>query len=190
MLPLSEGGDWGWGAPSTIGLLVAAVVLLALLTFVERRSAVRCPLDGAGQEPSQERRSLLGTCQRHASGRERRGGGLSGDPAQAGSSPTGGDRRAVGVSDGVVEGELRRYGGTGERPSGDLARRCALVTRETLLCSPLTRNENFEGSTQRSPRNSNCFRKICSRSLTILRTAQLRCAVADPRHQSKSNRRT
>jgi MFS family permease len=32
LLALEKGADWGWGAPSTVGLLVAAVVLLALWT--------------------------------------------------------------------------------------------------------------------------------------------------------------
>lgn len=39
VLPLSQGGTWGWGSLRTIGLLVAAVVLLALLVRVESRSA-------------------------------------------------------------------------------------------------------------------------------------------------------
>jgi MFS family permease len=39
VLPLSEGGTWGWGAPATVILLVAAVVLLVLLALVERRAA-------------------------------------------------------------------------------------------------------------------------------------------------------
>ncbi|MER5651754.1 MFS transporter [Streptomyces sp. NPDC002131] len=39
VLPLSQGGTWGWGSLRTIGLLVAAVALLALLVRVESRSA-------------------------------------------------------------------------------------------------------------------------------------------------------
>lgn len=39
VLPLSEGGTWGWGAPATLILLAAAVVLLVLLAFVEGRAA-------------------------------------------------------------------------------------------------------------------------------------------------------
>ncbi|MEW2165286.1 MFS transporter [Streptomyces sp. NPDC007084] len=39
VLPLSQGGTWGWGSPRTVGLLVASVVLLALLVRVEARSA-------------------------------------------------------------------------------------------------------------------------------------------------------
>jgi MFS family permease len=39
VLPLSEGGSWGWSSAATIGLLVAAVVLLALLVWVELRES-------------------------------------------------------------------------------------------------------------------------------------------------------
>jgi MFS family permease len=39
VLPLSEGGTWGWAAPGTLILLAAAVVLLVLLAIVERRAA-------------------------------------------------------------------------------------------------------------------------------------------------------
>ncbi len=39
VLPLSQAGSWGWGSVRVIGLLVAAVVLLALLVLVERRTA-------------------------------------------------------------------------------------------------------------------------------------------------------
>lgn len=39
VLPLSQGGTWGWGSPRVIGLLVAALVLLALLVVVERRTS-------------------------------------------------------------------------------------------------------------------------------------------------------
>ena len=42
VLPLSQGSTWGWGSARTVGLLVAAVVLLALLWVVESR--VRNPL--------------------------------------------------------------------------------------------------------------------------------------------------
>jgi MFS family permease len=37
LLPLSEAGAWGWGDAKTIGLLAAAVILLALFAAVERR---------------------------------------------------------------------------------------------------------------------------------------------------------
>lgn len=37
VLPLSEGGSWGWRSPLTLLLLAAAVVLLVLLALVERR---------------------------------------------------------------------------------------------------------------------------------------------------------
>lgn len=39
ILPLSEGSAWGWTSGKTLGLFVAAVVLLALLVLVERRAA-------------------------------------------------------------------------------------------------------------------------------------------------------
>lgn len=39
LLPLSEAGVWGWGAPRTIVLLVVAAVLLAAFVLVERRVA-------------------------------------------------------------------------------------------------------------------------------------------------------
>ncbi|GAB3282799.1 MFS transporter [Kineosporia babensis] len=39
ILPLSQGTDWGWTSMRTIGLLILSVVLLALLTMAERRSA-------------------------------------------------------------------------------------------------------------------------------------------------------
>jgi MFS family permease len=39
VLPLSQGGTWGWGSVRVIGLLVASVVLLGLLVLVERRTA-------------------------------------------------------------------------------------------------------------------------------------------------------
>jgi hypothetical protein len=42
LLPLSEAGVWGWGATSTVVLLVVAAVLLAAFVLVERR--VRSPL--------------------------------------------------------------------------------------------------------------------------------------------------
>jgi MFS family permease len=42
LLPLSEAGVWGWGAPRTIVLLVVAAVLLAAFVLIERR--VRSPL--------------------------------------------------------------------------------------------------------------------------------------------------
>jgi MFS family permease len=38
VLPLSEGGTWGWTDPRTLGLLALAVVLLAALVPVERRT--------------------------------------------------------------------------------------------------------------------------------------------------------
>jgi MFS family permease len=38
VLPLSEGGSWGWAAPRTLILLAAAVVLLGLLVVTERRA--------------------------------------------------------------------------------------------------------------------------------------------------------
>lgn len=38
VLPLSQGGTWGWGSARVIGLLVASVVLFALLVVVERRT--------------------------------------------------------------------------------------------------------------------------------------------------------
>jgi MFS family permease len=39
VLPLSQGGTWGWGSARVVGLLVASVVLIALLVVVERRTA-------------------------------------------------------------------------------------------------------------------------------------------------------
>ena len=39
VLPLSQGGSWGWGSARVIGLLVASVVLLGLLVLVERRAS-------------------------------------------------------------------------------------------------------------------------------------------------------
>lgn len=39
ILPLSQGGDWGWTAARTLVLFAAAAGLLALLVLVERRSA-------------------------------------------------------------------------------------------------------------------------------------------------------
>lgn len=39
LLPLSQGHDWGWGSPATIGLFLAAVVVLAGWLRVERRVA-------------------------------------------------------------------------------------------------------------------------------------------------------
>ena len=42
ILPLSEGGSWGWTSVGTIGLFVLAVILIAALLVVERR--VRNPL--------------------------------------------------------------------------------------------------------------------------------------------------
>jgi MFS family permease len=38
VLPLSQGGTWGWGSARVVGLLVASVVLLGLLVVVERRT--------------------------------------------------------------------------------------------------------------------------------------------------------
>jgi MFS family permease len=38
LLPLSQGGSWGWTDPKTIGLLVAAVVLLAGFVLLQLRS--------------------------------------------------------------------------------------------------------------------------------------------------------
>jgi EmrB/QacA subfamily drug resistance transporter len=38
LLPVSQGRDWGWGAPRTVGLLVAAVLLCALWVRTELRS--------------------------------------------------------------------------------------------------------------------------------------------------------
>jgi EmrB/QacA subfamily drug resistance transporter len=38
LLPVSQGRDWGWGAPTTVGLLVAAVLLCALWVRTELRS--------------------------------------------------------------------------------------------------------------------------------------------------------
>ena len=40
LLPLSQGTIWGWGSPLVIGLLVAALVLLAAWVVVELRSRV------------------------------------------------------------------------------------------------------------------------------------------------------
>ncbi|HEU4973652.1 MAG TPA: MFS transporter [Baekduia sp.] len=37
LLALEKGTDWGWGAPSTVGLLAAAIVLLVLWTLNELR---------------------------------------------------------------------------------------------------------------------------------------------------------
>jgi MFS family permease len=42
LLPLAEGGTWGWSDPKVIGLLVASVVLLAVLTWTQLR--IRQPL--------------------------------------------------------------------------------------------------------------------------------------------------
>ncbi len=42
LLPLSEAAVWGWGSARTIGLIVIAVVLLAVFVLIERR--VRSPL--------------------------------------------------------------------------------------------------------------------------------------------------
>ncbi|MGE0247942.1 MAG: MFS transporter [Thermoleophilia bacterium] len=39
LLALSEGADWGWLSPATVGLLVASVVVLAFWVQVERRVA-------------------------------------------------------------------------------------------------------------------------------------------------------
>lgn len=39
VLPLSQGGSWGWSSPRVIWLLLASAVLLVLLVLVERRSA-------------------------------------------------------------------------------------------------------------------------------------------------------
>jgi MFS family permease len=39
VLPLSEAGSWGWDSPATLILLAVAVVLLALLAFVEFRAS-------------------------------------------------------------------------------------------------------------------------------------------------------
>jgi MFS family permease len=39
VLPLAQGTTWGWTSPLTLGVLAAAVVLLALLTVVERHVA-------------------------------------------------------------------------------------------------------------------------------------------------------
>jgi MFS family permease len=38
LLAVSKGGDWGWGSPTTIGLLVAAAVVLAGWTVLELRT--------------------------------------------------------------------------------------------------------------------------------------------------------
>jgi MFS family permease len=40
LLGLSEGSDWGWSAPGTLGLFAAAVVMFAGWVWVENRSAV------------------------------------------------------------------------------------------------------------------------------------------------------
>lgn len=42
LLPLAQGNQWGWSSPRTVGLLVLAVVLLAVFVRYERR--VRDPL--------------------------------------------------------------------------------------------------------------------------------------------------
>jgi MFS family permease len=42
LLPLAEGSSWGWRSPRTIGLLIAAVVLLGALGWAETR--IRQPL--------------------------------------------------------------------------------------------------------------------------------------------------
>ena len=39
LLPLSEGQAWGWGSPATVGLLVAAAVLVVAFVLIERRIA-------------------------------------------------------------------------------------------------------------------------------------------------------
>jgi MFS family permease len=39
LLPLAQATTWGWGDPKTIGLLVAAAVLLVVFVLVERRTA-------------------------------------------------------------------------------------------------------------------------------------------------------
>src|SRR5262249_17477732 len=44
VLALLRGNDWGWGSARTIGLLVAAVVLLCAFVFVELRQ--RSPMLG------------------------------------------------------------------------------------------------------------------------------------------------
>lgn len=41
LLPLSQGGVWGWGSPLVIGMFVVAAVLLAAWVVVELRSRVR-----------------------------------------------------------------------------------------------------------------------------------------------------
>ncbi|MFH8979646.1 MFS transporter [Streptomyces varsoviensis] len=38
LLPITKGSDWGWGSPVTLGLLVAAVVLLVGWGFLELRT--------------------------------------------------------------------------------------------------------------------------------------------------------
>jgi predicted MFS family arabinose efflux permease len=37
VLPLAQGGKWGWTSPLTLGILAAAVAMLVLLVIVERR---------------------------------------------------------------------------------------------------------------------------------------------------------
>ncbi len=38
LLPISKGGDWGWGSPGTLGLLVASVVILLVWGMWELRT--------------------------------------------------------------------------------------------------------------------------------------------------------
>ncbi|MEW1720603.1 MFS transporter [Streptomyces sp. NPDC093109] len=39
LLPITKGGDWGWGSPTTLGLFALAVVILLLWGLMELRSA-------------------------------------------------------------------------------------------------------------------------------------------------------
>jgi hypothetical protein len=62
LLPLSEAAGWGWGSPRTIGLLAAAVVILAAFVLLERRLASPLVDIAANAKPALLRTNVASVC--------------------------------------------------------------------------------------------------------------------------------